>query len=74
VPVGLGWDFMGLAPDTAGFNNYGIDRGGDLTIGLNATYNTVWTAGISYTRYIAPPARNGYADRDFAEFNIERTL
>jgi hypothetical protein len=74
VPVGLGWDFMGLAPDTAGFNNYGIDRGGDLTIGLNATYNTVWTAGISYTRFIAPPARNAYADRDFAEFNIERTF
>jgi hypothetical protein len=74
VPVGLGWNFMGLAPDTSGFNNYGIDRGGDITIGVSATYKNVWTGGISYTRFIAPPGRDGFADRDFAEFNIERTF
>jgi hypothetical protein len=74
VPVGFGWNFMGLAPDTAGFNNYGIDRGGDITIGLNGTYKNVWTAGVSYTRFIAPPGRDPFADRDFAEFNIERTF
>jgi hypothetical protein len=74
VPIGLGWNFMGLAPDTSGFNNYGIDRGGDITIGLSGTYKNVWTGGISYTRFIAPPGRDGFADRDFAEFNIERTF
>jgi hypothetical protein len=74
VPVGLGWNFMGLAPDTSGFNNYGIDRGGDITIGISGTYKNVWTGGISYTRFIAPPGRDGFADRDFAEFNIERTF
>jgi len=74
VPVGLGWNFMGLAPDTQGFNITGIDRGGDLTIGLSGTYHTVWTGGISYTRYIAPPVRDVYADRDFVQFNVERSF
>jgi hypothetical protein len=46
VPVGLGWNFMGLAPDTQGFNITGIDRGGDLTIGLTGTFHDVWTGGI----------------------------
>jgi hypothetical protein len=74
VPVGLGWNFMGLAPDTQGFNITGIDRGGDLTIGLTGTYHDVWTGGISYTRYIAPPNRDVYADRDFVQFNVERSF
>ncbi len=74
VPIGFGWNFMGLAPDTQGFNVTGIDRGGDLTVGINGTYNIVWTAGISYTRYIAPPGRDVYADRDFVQFNVERSF
>jgi len=72
--IGIGWNFMGLAPDTQGFNNTGIDRGGDITIGLSAAYLVNWTGGIAYTRYIAPPGRDPYADRDFASFNIERTF
>jgi hypothetical protein len=72
--IGLGWNFMGLAPDTQGFNNTGIDRGGDLTVGVSAAFLVKWTGGISYTRYIAPPGRDPYADRDFAGFNIERTF
>ena len=71
--VGLGWNFMGLAPDTLGFNNTGIDRGGDLTAGLSFEYLENWNGGISYTRYIAPPGRDPYADRDFVGFNVERT-
>jgi hypothetical protein len=74
VPIGLGWNFMGLAPDTQGFNTTGIDRGGDLTIGLSGTFQNVWTGGISYTRYISPPARDPYADRDFVQFNVERSF
>jgi hypothetical protein len=71
---GLGWNFMGKAPDTLGFNNTGIDRGGDMTIGLSFLYVAKWTGGISYTRYIAPAARDPFADRDFSGFNIERTF
>ena len=72
--IGIGWNFMGLSPDTTGFNNTGIDRGGDITFGLGTTFRNVWTGGISYTRYIAPPGRDLYADRDFVAFNVERTF
>jgi hypothetical protein len=72
--IGLGWNFMGLAPDTQGFNDTGIDRGGDITVALSAAFLVNWTGGIAYTRYIAPAGRDPYADRDFASFNIERTF
>jgi hypothetical protein len=72
--IGLGWNFMGLAPDTEGFNNTGIDRGGDITIALSAAFLVKWTGGIAYTRYVAPAGRDPYADRDFASFDIERTF
>lgn len=72
--IGLGWNFMGKAPDTLAFNDTGIDRGGDLTLGLTALYLANWQGGLSYTNYIAPPGRNPYADRDFVAFNIERTF
>jgi hypothetical protein len=72
--VGLGWDFMGLAPDTVAFNNYGIDRGGDITFGVSAVYLNKWTGGISYTAFLAPPGRDSFADRGFLAFNVERTI
>jgi hypothetical protein len=72
--LGVGWNFMGLAPDTQGFNNTGIDRGGDLTFGLNATYRNIWTGGVDYTTYVGPPQRDVYADRDFVAVNVERTF
>ncbi len=72
--IGIGWNFMGLSPDTTGFNNSGIDRGGDITFSLGTTFRNLWTGSISYTRFIAPPGRDLYADRDFAAFNVERTF
>jgi hypothetical protein len=72
--IGIGWNFMGLSPDTTGFNSTGIDRGGDITFSLGTTFRNLWTGSISYTRYIAPPGRDLYADRDFAAFNVERTF
>ena len=72
--IGLGYNFMGKAPDTAAFNNTGIDRGGDITLGVSFLYLSKWSGGLSYTRYIAPPGRDLYADRDFLAFNVERTF
>ncbi len=72
--IGLGWNFMGKSPDADAFNGTGIDRGGDLTLGIAAVYLNKWTGGISYTRYIAPPQRDPFADRDFVSFNVERTF
>lgn len=72
--LGIGWNFMGMAPDTTAFNNTGIDRGGDITIALQAIYKSVWNANVGYTRYIAPPGRDPYADRDYAFFNVQHTF
>ncbi len=72
--IGLGWNFMGQAPDTPAFNGTGIDRGGDLSLGISGIYANKWTGGISYTRYIAPPQRDPFADKDFVSFNVERTF
>ncbi len=72
--IGLGYNFMGKSPDTNAFNGTGIDRGGDLTLGISGTYLNKWTGGISYTRYIAPAQRDPFADRDFVAFNVERTF
>jgi hypothetical protein len=72
--IGLGWNFMGKSPDTAAFNNTGIDRGGDITFGVGATYLNKWIGGIKYTYYISPPGRDPYADRDFVSFNVQRTF
>ena len=72
--IGLGWDFMGKSPDTDAFNGTGIDRGGDITVGVDGTFLNKWTGGINYTYYIAPPGRDPFADRDFVSLNIERTF
>lgn len=72
--IGLGWNFMGMSPDTTVFNNTGIDRGGDITLGVSGVYVNKWTANIGYTRYIAPPARDPFADRDFVTASIQRTF
>lgn len=72
--IGLGWNFMGKSPDSDGFNNTGINHGGDLTLGVGLTYLNRWTGGIDYTYYIGPPATDPLADRDFVSFNVERTF
>ena len=65
---------MGKSPDTDAFNGTGIDRGGDITVGVDGTFLNKWTGGINYTYYIAPPGRDPFADRDFVSLNIERTF
>jgi hypothetical protein len=74
VPIGLGWNFMGRAPTTSTFNSTGADRGGDISIGITGTLDAVWQGGLSYTRYIGPPNRNGLTDRDFASLTIQRSF
>jgi hypothetical protein len=72
--IGLGWNFMGKSPDTIAFNDTGIDRGGDLTLGISYTYMNLWHGGITYSRSIAPPGRDVMADRDFVSVNVQRTF
>ena len=51
-----------------------VARTGNVTLGVSATYRTVWQAGISYTRFIGPPSEQRLADRDFVTFTVGRTF
>ena len=88
VPVGLGYNLAGRSSAIANFNG-GTSHAGDLSIGLNATYRTVWKAGLSYVKYFgqeetftvphnAPGPhlsfKQSLADRDFIAFNISRAF
>ena len=53
----------------------GQDAGtGNLTVGVSATYRTVWQVGLSYTRYIGSPRLQPLADRDFAMLSLARAF
>lgn len=73
VPFGFGYNFSGRSPVTAGFNG-GADKGGDASVGITVTYNSVWKGGITYTNYFGSPNWQTLEDRDFVSFNINRTF
>ena len=53
----------------------GQDAGtGTFTLGVSATYRTVWQAGLAYTRYLGAPRLQPLADRDFALLSLVRTF
>ena len=53
----------------------GQDAGtGNITLGVSATYRTVWQIGLSYTRYVGSPRLQPLADRDFATLSLGRTF
>ena len=53
----------------------GEDAGtGTFTLGVSATYRTVWQAGLSYTRYLGGPRLQPLADRDFMLLSLIRTF
>jgi hypothetical protein len=47
---------------------------GDVTIGLRATYRTVWHIEIRLTDYIGSASQQPLADRNFIAFNVRRTF
>lgn len=71
-PIGIGYNYLGRS-EMDGTINHGT---GTFNIGVSATYNTVWTAGVTYFDYLgkADPVLNGNADRGYVEFNITRTF
>ena len=53
----------------------GEDAGaGTLTLGVSATYRTVWQAGLSYSRYLGASRLQPLADRDFVSLSLVRTF
>jgi hypothetical protein len=51
VPVGLGYGLSGRSRSVFKFNG-GVEHGGDLSIGVNGTYQQVWKGGINYVHYL----------------------
>ncbi|WP_044562750.1 DUF1302 domain-containing protein [Azospirillum sp. B4] len=70
VPLGLGYNLTGHSL-TYYTQNAG---GGDLTLGVTATYRSVWKASLLLTHYIGAPSQQWLADRDFIALGLERTF
>lgn len=49
VPVGLGYAPAGRS--LALGNSFGVQRGGDISAGLNAVYESAWYVSLNYTHY-----------------------
>jgi hypothetical protein len=88
VPIGLGWNFVGRSSSIFNWNG-GSSRGGDYSVGLNATYNTDWNASLTYTGFFGAadgfltPANSPtpmlsykqvYKDRNFLSLTLKRSF
>ena len=51
VPIGVGYNPQGKSSVVAAFNG-GVDRGGDVSIGVNGEYQKVWKLSAKYTHYL----------------------
>jgi hypothetical protein len=84
VPLGISYFPMGKSSVVS---NFGPDRGGDINIGITATYKETVTAGLTYTHYFGPEDttvgdgtsphfnfKQSLHDRDFLAFNIKTTF
>jgi hypothetical protein len=71
-PIGIAYNYLGRSQMDITMNH----GTGSFNMGVSATYNTVWTAAVTYFDYLgkADPALNGLADRGYVELNITRTF
>jgi hypothetical protein len=82
VPFNLGYTLRGNSSVTA----WGAEDTGDVGLGLEASYQTVWLVGLTYTKYIGKTvpfidlATFAYGlgqplkDRDFIALSVRRTF
>ncbi|QFZ85171.1 DUF1302 family protein [Variovorax paradoxus] len=88
IPIGLGYVPKGKSSAVFAFNG-GVQRGGDVSIGITGNYRNTWEFGINYVHYLGradsfltPPNSQtavlsyGQAlkDRNFVSFNVKRTF
>lgn len=87
VPIGVGYGLFGRS---AMFNpGFGVDNGGDFSIGISGEYYKVWKFGLNYTHFfgeadnaLTPPNsaapfysyKQNLADRDFISLTFQRTF
>jgi hypothetical protein len=51
LPIGVGYNPKGKSSVVQAFNG-GVDRGGDLSLGINGEYQKVWKFGLKYTHFL----------------------
>lgn len=81
VPVGLGYTPKGTSQAVSAF---GVNDGGDFSIGLSGNYLNKWNMGINFTHYFGPSGttleggkvsfKQSLADRDFISLSIQTTF
>lgn len=82
VPVGLSYFPMGKS---AVVSSFGPDKGGDINVGITATYLDRVTAGLTYTHYYGADDtslnaasqfnfKQSLKDRDYVAFSIKTTF
>lgn len=64
---------------------FGVDKGGDLNLGLRAVYLNVWNASLNYVRFLGPEGptlnnannaqfKQALKDRNFVSFSLSTTF
>lgn len=82
VPVGISYFPMGKS---SVISSFGPDKGGDMNLGVTATYLDQVTVGLTYTHYYGPEDTNldaqshftfkqSLKDRDFLAFSVKTTF
>lgn len=82
IPLGVSYANGNSSALGVGF---GQDHGGDINIGVNATYLSVWKLGLTYTHYYGPENttldenshftyQQSLKDRDFISVSLSRTF
>lgn len=81
VPIGLGYTPKGRSQAVAAF---GVNEGGDFSIGLSGNYLNKWNLGLNYTHYFGTPGttleagkvsfKQSQADRDFLSLSVQTTF
>lgn len=83
IPIGLGYTPRGRSSAVIGF---GVERGGDFSVGIKGDYLKIWKISLNYTQYFGPEGllantaidvktfKQDIKDRDFISFSVSRTF
>ncbi|WP_417228124.1 DUF1302 domain-containing protein [Amphritea sp.] len=75
TPLSVGHNFKGYSQLDPKFNGGSGDGAGDVSLGVDFTYQGYWKGGVSYTHYYGDDvSEQALIDRDFISFNINRTF
>ncbi|MHA4869937.1 DUF1302 domain-containing protein [Duganella sp. PWIR1] len=85
VPIGLGFTPKGSRSMALGPGGLPAEGGGDVNIGLNGLFRSVWKATLTYTHYYGSSGpflnsvnaysyKQALADRDFVVFSLARSF